>query len=164
MFHPYREEVVSRVTLVDNLPPSRLPIHIPNLTRGGGHFADPYFTFRSDKRRQRSKRSSQKTISENNRISYHNSPNTSQESNNNRTPRRSLRTGKKDSDKTGQNKPKSSLQGGVGTIHTVIFRLQTSFQTLPLIPYFPRISDYRTTAPRLKTPEQPYGTSVRLFS
>ena len=110
------------------------------------------------------KRSSQKTISENNRISYHNKTNPSQESNNNRTPRCSLRTGKKDSDKTGQNKPKSSLQGGVGTIHTVIFRLQTSFQTLPSIPYFPRIPDHRTTAPRLKTPEQPYGTSVRRFS
>ena len=142
-----------------------MPPTLTNLTRGGGaYFADPYFTFRSGKHRQRSKRSSQKTISENNHISYHNSPNTSQESNNHRTPRCSLRTGKKDSDKTGQNKPKSSLQGGVGTIHTVIFRLQTSFQTLPLIPYFPRISDYRTTAPRLKTPEQPYGTSVRLFS
>ena len=47
------------------------------------------------------------------------------------------------------NKPISSLQGGVGTIYTVIFRPQTSFQTLPPIPCFPKCYDCAfTTAPR----------------
>ena len=86
------------------------------------------------------KRPGQKTFSENNRISYHNSPKVNHKPAT-LPPRCSLRTNKKDSDKTGQNIPISSLQGGVGTIYTVIFRPQTSFQTLPPIPYFPESYD-----------------------